>query len=82
MTLNCRSSTRAYLIAVRVRPPTHPRTLWLSKTALELEQQFLVNKALLYVDAVYNYYDNTRECIVGPLSVSPLKHYFTRFISC
>jgi hypothetical protein len=35
MTLNCCSSTCAYLIA---------------------EQQFRVNKALLYVDAVYNYY--------------------------
>jgi hypothetical protein len=35
MTLNCRSSTCAYLIA-------------------ELERQFRVNKALLYVDAVYN----------------------------
>jgi hypothetical protein len=55
MTLNCRSSTRAYLIAVWVRPPTHPQTLWLSKTALELERQFLVKKALLYVDVVYNY---------------------------
>jgi hypothetical protein len=54
MTLNCCSSTRAYLIDVQVRPPTHPRTLWLSKMALELERQFLVNKALLYVDAVYN----------------------------
>jgi hypothetical protein len=56
MTLNCRSSTRAYLIAVRVRPPHPPTDPLAIKKALEQERQFLFKKALLYVDAVYNYY--------------------------
>jgi hypothetical protein len=41
MTLNWRSSTRGY---------------WAVKYPLELERQFLVSNALLYVDAVYSYY--------------------------
>jgi hypothetical protein len=44
------------LIAVRVRPPHPPTDPLAIKWALELEQQFLVNKVLLYVDAEYNYY--------------------------
>jgi hypothetical protein len=54
MTLNCRSSTHAYLIVVRVRNPRPPTDPLAIKKALEQERQFLVDKALLYVDAVYN----------------------------
>jgi hypothetical protein len=68
LTRNFCTSTRAYLIAVRVRPPTHPRTLWLSKMALELVQKFLVNKALLYVDAVYNYSKSSGAVLRGYIS--------------
>jgi hypothetical protein len=47
MTLNCRSGTCAYLIARGSEGGGR-------EEALELERQFRVNKALLYVDAVYN----------------------------
>jgi hypothetical protein len=60
MTLNCRSSTRANLIAVRVSPPHPPTDPLAIKWALELDRQFLVNKALLYVNAVYNYYSQVQ----------------------
>jgi hypothetical protein len=39
----------------RLGPPPPPSDPLAVKKALELERQFLVNKALLYVDAVYNY---------------------------
>jgi hypothetical protein len=49
-------SLQHYLIAVWVRPPHPPTDPLAIKKALGQERRFLVNKALLYVDAVYNYY--------------------------
>jgi hypothetical protein len=39
----------------------------------ELERQFLVNKALLYVDAVYNYYilQDAAAAVAGGFGIEP-----------